>query len=268
MNFKKLIIPSVIVTSAIPVAFVVSCSSSGDSEDHKQLSQTIELKEFLSSNTNALTPLTSNQPTMKTFAEYSNWKNLDDFISSNFLGKYFTIDSSFKDKLSENNNNIFNKIVQFVIQPKVNSKDLTVIFYLDKISTDLNVVSFDVKNALSSSFAYSNQIEVPSNPTILFYGDKNQFNEAWKKVSNSNVDKVNLVTLKDMLKRAFAFDDSILDVICNNWKNNYFKIYKNSNYQIELYITQEGLDNGFIFHKNTTNSYQYETEIFSNSLVK
>ena len=258
MKFSKLIIPSIIV-APLPFVFVVSCSSSGS--ETSLLEQTKQLREFFQSNPNSLEPL-GTPIEIKNFVELRDWKNLNDLISEKFLGKYFVVTDSLKNKLSENE--IYKKIKQVTIQPTPSSRNLDVIFYLNKITDDENVVNVKVENALTTPFSYPHEIIVPVSFETIKYSNQKEFDAAWEKVTNKDSSKIDMNELKQMLANAFGFDEENLEKITSNYINNkYFTIKKTNRYEIVLEITKEGLLEGFVFYKNQDNSDRKSTHLNS-----
>lgn len=263
-SLLKWSIPSIIIS---PIFCVISCNKNNN-DNLKQIKNKFE--NYLNQNQTFVTKkgLNSN---IKNFQLYKDWKNVDDLLSTNYLSKYFDINEGFKNLLEQNNNEIFKKIKAFVIQPVVNSKNLKIIFYLDKITNDSGVVNFEISNFFESDFEYQNLINLTNNSSSNnYYESVNKFNEVWKELSK-NPEDVNIEVLKEMLIKGFAFDnDQIVELnkIINKYKEGYFKLTK-SGYQIILSLEQKAIDEGYIFVQEFNNNLpKYNVEWTSSQLAK
>ncbi len=246
---------------AVPASFTISCSNSTSSDT--RIKEADELESFLGQNGNGIS--SKNVSNVKNFVKIDNWKNVDD-LCDNVLSVYFTINDTFKEKLKENKNAIYNKIKRIVLQPKKGSRELKILFYLNKTTSDLNVVSTTVSDALSSNFSYQYEVTVSENPQVTFFDDKKQFDETWNKWNKSS-DKE---SLKKILINGFNISTTDANKIANNTdkseSNKYFTV-RTSSYYVTVSITEEGIKNGCMFSISGSNSNRQELSITSNYLV-
>lgn len=261
MSYKKIFLSSSIISSVSPIFFAVSCGSD-IKQTNNYIQEKLDLIQFLNNNPTAISPL-NEKPTISNFVNLQGWKNLDDFLSINFIGKYFKTNENFKIFLNEKG--IYKKIKRVSIQPQVNSTTLTIIFYLDSSLNDKDIVTKEIFGALSTNFVYANEINVKANINTVPYPKVEDFTKDWNKITAKEID---LVVLKTMLKNAFGFENVELEKIATKDFAKNFKISKNSNHEISLKINQEGINQGFIFHKLKDNVLSYDVLITSNPLVK
>lgn len=266
MFIKKIFLATSIT---LPSAFLaISCGSSTTSSS--KIEETKELENNLSSveGKTLITSKNLNNVIIKNFVDLSEWKNIDDFFSENFLGKYFTLSEQFKLLLQKDGNRIFNAIKRVSIQPTAGSTSLTIIFYLSSSLNDSNVVSYVVENSLTEAFNYQNLITIQKNNQASFYENSDAFNNDWKKIENySNAD---LTTFQSILNKAFIITSDNLNTLYNAYKSNKISIKKTSSNQINVELKKEAINEGFIFTFDSTNinSKKYDVFIISNSLVK
>lgn len=261
MSYKKIFLSSLIISSISPTFFAISCGSSAK-QTNNYIQEKLDLIQFLNDNPDAISPL-DEKPTINNFVNLQGWKNLDDLLSVNFIGKYFKTNENFKNFLNEKG--IYKKIRRVSIQPQVNSKTLTIIFYLDSSLNDKDIVTKEITEALNTNFAYANEINVKAIINTIPYPKVEDFTKDWNKITAKEID---LAVLKTMLKNAFDFEDIELEKIVTKDFTKNFKISKNSNYQISLKIDQEGINQGFIFHNLKDDVLSYDVLITSNPLVK
>lgn len=270
MKIKNSLFSLVSISSigVIPLTFAISCSSSNSSESNI-LEQTIKLNNFLNTTNPTSISAKPSGVEIKSFVELSNWNNIDELLSDNFLGKYFQIADEFKNFLEENK--IYSYLKKIVIQPNVGTRKLSIIFYLKSTIEDQNTVDKDVENALTNNFSFSNQIDVPSNHEITEFYSIDQLNNSWKTINDKKIElntrKTELTTL---IKRAFGIDNNNVNKIVSNYfdeENKYFDISKSTS-TITLSITSSGKNEGYIFYKNVLNTYKYILNIRSNPLIQ
>lgn len=253
---KKLFISSTMFLSLSPAFFVLSCSSS--EQTNGRIEQTDQLFKFFDANPDALSPKIE-KPTLKNFVEIASWKNQEDFIAK--LEQYFIVSQTFKDKINENG--IYSKIKKIVIQPKPNSSELTIIFYLNSSTNDNNIVSKTIKDALASAFSYPNQIIIPTKITTEKYANQDELNKAWNAISKK--EKGYQEVLKTMLIKAFNISLSDVAKIVENYEK-YFSLTLNSSNQIFLQINKDGVAEGFVFYQQIPNVEPFKIAIGSEPL--
>ncbi len=235
-----------IVTLPLPILFVTSCGNSLTNNTSYQKEITNKLNSALLDNANNyISPKTNLTTEINNFISFTSWTSLDYLIGEEMLGKYFTINETFKNLLSENDNEIFKNIKKVTIQPQENSRNLTIIFYLFNPSTDANIVSKEITNALSSNFSYKNKINIGKNPNLTKYNDTDAFNVDWNKISNPETCQE--TDLKNFLDNIFiSTTTDWVTKIYEGYKSKNISI-KNNNYKITIQFLPDAINKGYIF---------------------
>lgn len=250
-----------------PVFAIISCSSSIDQNQNEVIKQKKELESFLNNNSDAIVGKRISNDKVKNFIDIRNWNNFDDFWK--ILNEYFTVSEAFKTKLTENNNEIYNEIKKISIQPKKSTTDLTIIFYLRNPSQDLNTVSKNITNGLTSSFAYQHEIILNKNYAIDKFLTKDELNRLWNDWNNNK----NVNSMVKILEVAFGISKANAQTIANNAnfsETKYYSISLVSSYTITVSISEEGVKNGCIFTYSSSESNIGEQQVLnisSNYLV-
>lgn len=242
MKYKKILLSSPIAIT--PFFIAISCAPETTKANSK-LEETTLLDNALKANKQLISSKNLDNAQIKNFVNLTSWSDVDSLISNSFLGKYFNVSTDFKTLLTNNDYKIYKQIKRITIQPKKNSRNLDLIFYLGSSQNDSNIVTFAVENALASTFEYVNSISISKKSPVELYKEKKDFDDAWAKVSDFKT--VDEAVFKQMINKAFTISEVDLTKVLDSYKKEQIKLQKSSSYEITIQLDKKAIDEGFIF---------------------